>query len=230
MRWSVPKIWEGGDVFILGGGPSLPKQFNIPDCIVQDVIAGRATPSIYSQYMSCLHDKHVIGINISYMIGNWIDMVFFGDKSFFLSNEAQLAKFTGLKVSCHPICERYRWIKYLPRNGSQYNGISMAMDKVSWNSNSGAAAISVAAHTGAKRIILLGFDMTLNMQGQQHWHDVYGRRLRDPKKAKALPFTRHLQGFTAIQNDARKMNIEILNCSEESVIPNFKKIKLSDVL
>jgi len=27
--------------------------------------------------------------------------------------------------------------------------------------NSGAAAISVAVHTGAKRVILLGFDMSL---------------------------------------------------------------------
>ena len=97
MIWQVPRIWEGGDVWILGGGPSVPKQFNIPDKVVQEVVAG-ASPSVYSPYMSFLHNKHVIGINVAYLIGDWIDMVFFGDASFFLPHQQRLAVFTGMKL------------------------------------------------------------------------------------------------------------------------------------
>lgn len=74
MNWIVPKIWEGGDVWIIGGGPSLTKQFDIPNDVVQRVLAGNAPPSVYSPYMSYLHDKHVIGINVAFLIGDWIDM------------------------------------------------------------------------------------------------------------------------------------------------------------
>jgi hypothetical protein len=51
--------------------------------------------------MQALHSKHVIGINVAFMIGDWIDMVFFGDGGFFLKHKAALAKFPGLKVTCH---------------------------------------------------------------------------------------------------------------------------------
>ena len=73
MIWSVPRMWEEGDVWILGGGPSVPRQFGIPEKVVQDVINGISPPSVYSPYMKALHDKHVIGINVAYLIGNWID-------------------------------------------------------------------------------------------------------------------------------------------------------------
>lgn len=228
MQWVVPKIWEGGDVYIIGGGPSMTKQFNIPDHIVQDVIAGRLHPSVYSSFMSCLYNKHVIGINIAYMLGNFVDIVFFGDLSFFIKHQPNLAKFTGLKVCCHPSGERYPWVKSLRRAGEHYQGISPTPDKVSWNGNSGSAAISVAAHAGAKRIILLGFDMQLNDLNQQHWHDIYGKKSRDTTKA--LPFVRHMAGFNKIQFDAQRLGIEILNCSQDSAIPNFRKITLKDVL
>lgn len=105
MIWQVPRMWEGGDVWIIGGGPSVPKQFGIPDEVVQDVIKGISPPSVYSPYMSFIHDKHVIGINVAYLIGNWIDIIFFGDIGFFLKHQQGLASFPGLKVSCHPQME-----------------------------------------------------------------------------------------------------------------------------
>jgi hypothetical protein len=227
MIWHVPRIWEGGDVWIIGGGPSVPKQFNIPDKVVQEVVSGVSLPSIYSPYMSYLHDKHVIGINVAYLIGNWIDIVFFGDASFFLPHQQRLALFPGMKISCHAGVNKHNWIKYLPKQNEKKFGISTTPKMVCWNGNSGAAAISVAVHAGAKRIILLGFDMSLN-NNRQHWHDLYHRGNKsDPKK---LPFSRHLKGFPDINKDAGKMGITILNCSPESKIEVFKKVTLKELI
>jgi hypothetical protein len=225
--WQVPKIWEDADVWILGGGPSVTEQFNIPKSIVQRVISGESV-SLYSPYMSAIHDKHVIGINVSYHIGNWIDMVFFGDNSFFLREQDGLARFPGLKISSHPQLEGKSWIKYLGRDSKRPRGISPNPKMVSWNGNSGAAAISIAVHTGAKRIILLGFDMKLDLEGKQHWHDMY-HRMKSIKK-NALPFDRHLLGFPEIARDAKRMNVEILNASPNSAITNFRKVTVSDLL
>lgn len=229
--WNVPRMWEGGDVWILGGGPSVTKQFGIPDSVVQKVVAGISPPSVYSSYMSGIHNKHVIGINVAYLIGDWIDVVFFGDVGFFLIHKERLAKFPGLKVCCHPSVEKHNWVKYLLRDRNKSKGISNAVNTISWNNNSGASAISMAAHAGAKRIILVGFDMKLNGNNQQHWHDLYGKgEIRGVRELQKLPFERHLRGFPEIARDARKLGIEILNASPTSAIDDFPKFSVKELL
>lgn len=231
MSWQVPRMWEDGDVWIIGGGPSIPKQFGVPDSLIQQVIEGSSSPNIYSPYMEAIHSKHIIGINCSYMLGDWLDMVFFGDPSFFLSHQQGLAKFAGLKVACFQTGNEVSWVKYLAKDGKHSRGISENPKMVSWNFNSGAAAISVAAHTGAKRIILLGFDMKLGADKMQHWHDVYqrGKAVKE-KRLKALPFDRHLRGFDQIARDAKKMGIVIINASPESAITQFPKCNVKEIL
>ena len=232
MTWQVPRMWEEGDVWIIGGGPSIPKQFDVPSKVIRDVIRGTSTPNAYSPYMAALHDKHIIGINMSHRIGDWIDMVFFGDGGFFLTHQEKLALFPGLKVSCSPKTSGVGWVKYLIRDNKHKRGISPNPKKVSWNGNSGAAAISVAANAGASRIILLGFDMKVNGSKDQHWHDLYGRSAGKgtEKRAKKLPFHRHLQGFPAIATDAKQRKIEILNASPDSAISCFRKVSVKELL
>jgi hypothetical protein len=230
MIWNVPKIWEEGDVWILGGGPSVPKQFGIPQLVVQQVVNGTSPPSVYSPYMSGIHDKHVIGINVAYLIGDWIDVAFFGDIGFFLQHKEKLAQFPGIKVCCHPQIEKFNWVKYLPRD-HKGRGISDNPNSVSWNYNSGAAAISLAIHAGAKRVILLGFDMKLDTTNMQHWHNLYGRgQVMDAKRIMKLPFVRHLRGFPEIAKDAKRMGVEVLNGSPDSAIVDFPKYSVNDLL
>ena len=234
MIWQVPLMWEGGDVWVLGGGPSLTKQFDIPDEVIQKVLSKEALPSAYSPYLAPIHDKHAIGINAAFLIGDWIDMMFFGDKGWWLVNRERLAEFPGLKVSCHPkfnsnefITER---IKYLPRDKEHSKGISSHPGKVSWNLNSGAAAISVAANAGAKRIILLGFDMKLGEDNKQHWHALYGSAGRKVINPRRLPFHRHLRSFPEIAKDAKDRGIEILNACPDSKIECFRKVTVKEIL
>jgi hypothetical protein len=65
MSWQVPRMWEGGDVWIIGGGPSILTQFDIPEKVVSKVLNGSSPPSVYSPYMEYLHDKHIIGVNMA---------------------------------------------------------------------------------------------------------------------------------------------------------------------
>ena len=230
MSWQVPRMWEGGDVWIIGGGPSMPKQFDIPDEVVRSVLAGTSPASVYSPYMSFLYDKHVIGINVAYLIGTWIDIVFFGDNNFFFQHKEGLAEFPGIKISCHSQVEPYKWVKYMPKD-AKGRGISDNPKMVCWNNNSGAAAISVAVNAGAKRVILLGFDMKLGETNMQHWHNLYGKgECLDTRRIQKLPFGRHLRGFSIIMADARKRGVQILNCSPDSAIVEVPKVSLKDLI
>lgn len=231
--WRVPRMWEGGECWIIGGGPSLTEQFDIPQDIVQRVLSKELTPDAYSPYLAPIHKKHVIGINAAYLIGKWIDIMFFGDARFFLEHRERLAKFPGLKVSCHerPAGVKYANdnIKYLPKHKGHGNGISPVADKVCWNQNSGAAAISVAANTGATRIILVGFDMKMNGT-VQHWHSLYGTAGKKDRPLRSLPFQRHLKAFPAIDRDARQRGIEIVNACPDSEIQEFEKTTVKSLL
>lgn len=226
-------MWEGGDCWIFGGGPSVPVQFGVPEDVIQKVREGKLSANSYSEYMESIYDKHVIGINAAYLIGNWMDLIFFGDKRFFLNNAKNLTEYPAPIVTCHNFFSggKYSWVKYLEKDNRKPDGISGNSGKISWNQNSGAAAISVAANAGAKRIILLGFDMTLNEEGDQHWHNLYKRQAPNPtRKRKGVPFHRHLRGFARIAIDAKERGVEIINASPNSMITQFPKCSVKDLL
>lgn len=217
-------------------------QFGVPEKVIKRVRTGAAPISELSEYLKPIHEKHVIGINVAFMIGNWIDMVFFGDTQFYLKWQDELQEFDGLVVSGSNATKKYPWIKTLMRDSKHISGISDNPRAVSWNQNSGAAAISIAANAGAKRIFLLGFDMKLNDNGDQHFHGIYRQSAGNLKKASKvayhnprldkvkLPFERHLAGFPAIAQDALARGIEIINVNPDSAIESFRKVNLSEVL
>ena len=234
--WQVPKVWEKGEVWIIGGGPSLIDSFNIPEKIVKAVRLREKGIDAYSPYLAAIHKKHIIGINVAYKFGNWIDICFFGDKHFYLEHQAGLSNFRKLVVTCNKrIGEKnLGWVKYLPiekdADNKQKKGISTNPKEVCWNNNSGAAAISVASWMGVKRIILVGFDMTLSsVNNQQHFHNEY-RRFGDKVKTASLPFKLHLEPWEAIKRDADNMGIEILNTSLNSAIKEIPKVHIKELL
>lgn len=233
MSWSVPNMWEGGECWIIAGGPSWLYEFEIPEDIIKTVMAKSKWPSEYSPYLKAIHDKHIIGVNNAYQIGNWIDVLFFGDCSWYNVHRSALIDFPGLKLTC---CNRFESkaydktnrIKYLQRDKTHKRGISNDKSKVSWNNNSGAASISVAAHLGVKKIILLGFDMTMDKNSKySHFH---GSHRKPSDIIKSPPFQRHLKGFPAIAEDAKNMGIEIINASPKSEIDLFPRMSIKELL
>ena len=234
MLWKVPKMWEGGECWIIGGGPSVPREFGVPEEVIARVLSGELPVSTYSPYLSAIHDKHVIGVNAAFLIGNWIDMVFFGDGSFYFDNKKALCAYPKIKVTCNPNLPKKKGVynvKYLQKQGNHPNGITEQPGTVAWNLNSGAASISLAAQLGVKKIYLLGFDMQVGEKGNQHFHSHYkSGKIDAAKNPRKLPFNRHLQCFPIIARDAKRLGIEIINVNPDSKITAFKRVKLSDVL
>ncbi len=223
--WKVPRVWDGGDCWIIGGGPSMLDQFGVPQSARDAVKNEEVDVSEYGIYMKpLLHDKHIIAVNAAYKLGDWIDMMFFGDMKFFKQFRRDLADFKGLKITCtaamHHRGINIKVIKRLP--GKKVMGLSDNPNYICWNANSGGAAINVAAHTGVKRIFLLGFDMQSGNQGH-HWHQLYDKK-NNP------PYATHRLCFPSIAKDAKRMGVEIINVSPESSIMDFPKKKLQDVI
>ena len=180
-----------------------------------------------SGYYSPIHSKHVIGTNVAFKLGTWISVLYFCDKTFFLTNKNELQNFHNLKVTdtqnlAPKDYQLHRNIKKLKRDHT--HGLTLKKDSVRWNLNSGAAAINFAVQAGAKRVLLLGFDMNWDEGGKSHWHSVYAR------PTPPVVFTRFLQRFPRIAEDAKKLGVEILNVNPDSAINCFPKVELKEVL
>lgn len=205
--WKVPRIWDGGRCFILGGSPCL-----------------------LNEKLELIHNERVIGVNNAYELGDWVDVCYFGDARWYTDwdNREKLLDFAGLKVCC---CDQLLYpvrpgIKVIHRGKPE--GIDKRPDYISWNSNSGFSAINLAVHFGVKTIVLLGFAMQEDKNGKHNWHDHHLVKGHNPPD----PYAKFLGCAGAIQRDAEEMEIKIINSTMISRIPEdvFPRIPLEEVL
>lgn len=224
--WKIPRIWDGGQCFIIGGGTSIPLQFDIPSDVVKSVYQKQVGPEVYSPYMSALHSQHIIAVNMSYKLGSWVDCMFFGDTDFLHNRQVEVLTWPGLRVTTANGMDNYRSrLKIVDRDTKKKLGVSFLPDTICWNINSGASAINLAYHFGVSRIFLLGFDMRLDNDKNQHWHKYYSS---NPKTIEST-MKMHLRCFPYIADDLRG-KVEIINVSPDSEITSFPKMSFNEVI
>lgn len=200
--WQIPEIWPDSTVFILGGGPSLADMDLAP-----------------------LHSQRVLGVNQAYKLGPWVDAVYFGDCGWYAQNLPAIRGYAGLKITSCGRCPEFGWRHVHRVRRTKATGIeSKHRDAIAWNNNSGASAINVAHWLGAKRVVLLGFDMQLRGD-RKNWHNDYRGEMKNPEL-----FNRHLRGFPQIAKDAQALGLEILNATPGSAITQFPFVDLKDLV
>jgi hypothetical protein len=206
IKKSIPEIWPDSTVFILGGGPSL-----------------------LESNLDLIKDKNVLGVNQAYKLGDWVDVNYSGDYRWYTWNRKELKKYKGLSITSYPTNNINKDIINVGR--LSIDGISNKNNNsICWNGNSGASAINVAYWLGAKRIILLGFDM--KRQGQKfNWHNDYptipGRKKNSRLKS---PYRQFLKCWEQIKKDADKLGIQILNATPSGNLNIFPRVRLEETL
>ena len=83
----------------------------------------------------------------------------------------------------------------------------------------GYQAINFAFHFGAKRIVLLGYDMKFGADGQAHW------RLEERSTEKGFR-----PAFVGLATALRKANVEVINATPGSGLDVFPAAALDTVL
>jgi hypothetical protein len=155
-------MWPESTVYIIGGGESLKAMASVP---LEEKDPKIVAEGLRRYFEPRLWDKRVIGVNDAVMLGPCVDVLFFGDVRFYWRNQAAVDAFGGIKVSLnlrvegyeHETIEGRKGINIMQRGGLR--GLEKERTHLAWNRSSGGAAINLAVHLGARRIILLGFDM-----------------------------------------------------------------------
>jgi hypothetical protein len=240
MIWNAPKLWDNTDCWIICGGSSISEQFRIPKKTIPET---KEEFVAYGDYMSAIHEKRVIGVNLSVFLGDWVDVGYWGDSKPYTEYKSWFDRYSGLKVSSAGKFsdKNFPEIKYLHKTGTE--GITKERDKISWvNGNSGSSAINLAVHLGASRVFLLGLDMYHHKAGRMHFHSGYPDKLKTPNisQIKAgvhhermrplTSFDRQNRNWELISDDAKKQGIEIINVNPKSGVTAFKKMSLKKAL
>jgi hypothetical protein len=195
-RWIPEPFWEGQDVYLIGGGPSLLK-------FDWDRIRGKCT----------------IGCNSAYQLGKDIcQIVFFGDGSFWKEHNKNLFRFQGLvTTNCRTLqCGAPDWLFVMERRTE-----GVYQDIPGWYGNSGACVVNLALILGAKRVLLLGYDMKIQ-DNRTNWY-------RDGVKTQA-PYKRFLESFRRMAVKIREVfpDQEVINVNDDSDLKAFPTVPVHE--
>ena len=204
-KWRVPDVWKNKTVYIFGGGPTLLASIEGYD------FTGRC----------------VLGVNSAFCLPQ-VDILYFGDAKFYWWNREAIQNFLGLKITSNQgvhhgnkTVEGESDIKLLPVG--RHKGLETSPDRIGWNRSSGAAAINVSLHLGAKQIVLLGYDMR-RVGGRKNW------KRHEKENTNQNPYHYMLVGFAQIAREIKKFRCDIINATPGSAIDVFQKRKLKDLM
>lgn len=98
------------------------------------------------------------------------------------------------------------------------------IDRVHNGRNSGYQAANLAYLFGARRIILVGYDMQ-RTNGKQHWFGDHPKSLGNQ-----LPFEVCIQHFGILAGDLERAGVEVINATEQTALRCFKQLPLAEAL
>lgn len=204
----VTRAWDGQTVVCIASGPSLTREQ-----VEMVRVAG----------------LRAIVVNDNYLMAPWADLVYFADTKWWTwqKGKPEWAEFKGQKctIFSHGNAVPDASIHVLKNagGGDQHKALSTDPGSIMTGSHSGYQAINIAVLSGAKRIILIGYDCKRGVDGKRHWFGNHPDNSEPPYKA-------IIERFGFAMNDARKLGIEIFNCSTDTAIEAFPKRPLESLL
>lgn len=192
----VPSLWKDGVAVIIGGGPSVAQdQLDL-------VREAQRKGSI-----------HIIAINNAYQIAPWAEVLYACDGIWWEWHYEDTADFRGLRITRSLSAKRnfpdLIWIE----GEAHDQGLSNRQDSIANGRIGGYQAINLAVNFGARRILLIGYDMR-NIGGLSHWHGEHPNKQRPIWKDRIAHFKNML-------SDLKERGIEVINCTPGSALDAF---------
>lgn len=199
----VPRLFPNSTIVCLGTGPSLT-------AADVDVCRGKAV---------------VIAINDAYRIAPWAEVLYACDAAWWKRHNWCRA-FAGMKVSL----ETSAWRQCGPgdpaivrlRNAGD-SGLELDPTGLRTGKNSGYQALNLAVHLGARRIVLLGYDMDATNRKPAHFFGDHPNPIRSP-------YALFRQHFETLVQPLRTAGITVINATPGSALTCFPRLSLADGL
>lgn len=197
----VPCAWPESTIVCLGTGPSLT---------TEDVafVASRA---------------RVIAINNAIHLAPWSDVCYAADRKWWDWNQAIARQvWPQHKYGLQPsIRQHYPRVSVLQRTG--VSGLEASPTGLRSGGHSGYQAINLAVHLGARKIVLLGYDLQPSPDGRHH----VGAEHPDGSHP---TYAQRREVYASLLGPLAARGITILNASRATAISSLPRSTLADAL
>lgn len=201
---SITPAWAGQTVVCIATGPSL-------------------TPE---QVEACRGRAKVIAINDAYRLAPWADLIYFCDPKWhgWHKDRPEFKALAGQKCTLRSGRD---WppedagIFALEHDGAL--GLSLKPTKLRTGTNSGHQALNIAVLSGAKTILLLGYDFKAGAKGRKHF---FG----DHPDGTQPPYEMNLRHMKTVVEPAKQHGVRIVNCTPGSAIDCFDSGDIKELL
>jgi len=198
----------------------------LPDWSGETVVIVASGPSAASAPVSLARGlARVIAVNESWRLAPWADALWGCDVDWW-DHAGGAPEFAGLKFTVDArAAEHWPDLRLVPVRRPHYAIVQEPIGTVGWGGNGGFQAVNFAAHAGARRILLVGFDMSI--RGGLHWHGPHPGAMANPRAGNVGVWRRTLDGAAAA---LAAMGVEVVNCSEASTLRAYPKAPLEAAL
>lgn len=195
-------------VFIIGGGPSVKTL--IPN-------------------VSILNDRDVICCNNAYKLFPDALCTHFADRAWLqwhIQPEHDLFNnFSGVITSCAPLRRQNLLADKVCYFDKVQERIKFSLNENALSGrNAGHQAVNLAYHIGYRQIVLIGFDMNVNVD-KTHWHDDHKRTTN-----KEVFVNNFIPDFNEMNKHREQLGLKIFNLNRQSGLRCFPFADLDDFI
>lgn len=170
----------------------------------------------------CRGKAPVIAVKESHRWAPWADVLYSSCQKWWPYYEG-VTVFQGVKFGISPLTPQPKWNITVLRNGGTC-GLSTDPSSLCNGQNSGYAAVNLAIHLGARRVVLLGYDMK-RQRKRSHFFGEHPTKLQC-----GTPYHRFAQRFDAMVEPLKKLGVEVVNCTRDSALSQFRRVDLREAL
>lgn len=169
----------------------------------------------------------VMAVNNTWELVPWANVLYAGDLQWWERYWDKAQTFEGERWTCDAFAaQRYKLRRVTVREGY---GLCRAPGCVNSGGNSGYQAVNLAWHFGARKIVLLGFDMHRSNGG--HWHGEHiGMDGKDMLSAPPSHISIWRNRFDAMAQDMAANGVSVVNATEGSALECFPRAPMSEAL
>jgi hypothetical protein len=188
-------------------------------------------PSLTPEDVAYVRGKAaVIAVNDAHRLAPWADVLYSGDR-YWWRHYRGVPSFTGYKVGIEHATGRHDravaklvpellWMRVTGHHGVE----SAATGLRTCGHNSGGQAVNLAVHLGARRIVLLGYDMGVP-GAKRHFFGDHPVGLSNTHN-----FPTWRTAFRTMTAPLTALGVAVLNCSRSTSLDAFPLAVLEDVL
>ena len=198
MLWKTLPLWKGRTAYILGGGPGL---------LAVD--------------LERLRGERIVAVNNAFKVAPFSEICYFKDFVWFGWNAEELRLFGGMTVtSCYKF-KRSSWIRVL-REGHR-SPFDTRRGRINRGTNAGFEAACLALKLGARKLVLLGFDMRV-VEGKANYHDEHRREVGEH-----LYSFQYSPQFYIVRDFCDAQGIPVFNATPGSELEHFPIIPIEEI-